>query len=248
MVSSCSCPHVNTTVQDVLGFICWKMSDYPSYCLDHLPCDFQCAVVAATPQGVLCWEQILADVWMKFLPEDLWGLFLNSLLCHKKIPKYVSLEHTSCIYNFQCNSIDKFSKILITKELSLSFHSDRTHWSLLRQTAASDELKNSMFQRPTSSPSLGWCGNRITLMMEMESVSKTLDFIIHWCSCLAKKTLLTTELSSNVIITTDSFWQFYSHCQVLLFMSVRVTFIPLYKTWTFMVVKIYTVNPPPLQI
>jgi len=115
MLQDGACPHVNHTIQDMLCFICWKMSNYTSYCLDHLPCDFQCAVVAVTPQGVLCWEHILADVWMEFLPQDLWGLFLNSLLCHKKIPKYVSLEHTSCIYIFQCNSIDKYSRILITK-------------------------------------------------------------------------------------------------------------------------------------
>jgi len=38
-------------------------------------------------------------------------------------------------------------------------------------------------------------------------------------------------LSSNVIITTDPYWQFDSHCQVLLFMSVRVTFVPLYRVW-----------------
>jgi len=121
MLQDGACPHVNTTVQDVLRFICWKMSDYPSYCLDHLACDFHCAVVAAAPQGVLCWEHILADVRMEFLPQDLWGLFLNSLFCHKKIPKFVSLEHTSCIYIFQCNSIDRYSKNLVTKELSLSF-------------------------------------------------------------------------------------------------------------------------------
>jgi len=219
-----ACPHVNHTVQDVLCFMCWKMSNYTLYCLDYLPCDSQCAVVAVTPQVVLCWEHILADVWMEFLPQDLWVLFLNSLLCHKKIRKFFSLE------------------------LSLSFHGDRTQWSLLRQTAASGELKNSVFQRPTPSPSLGWCGNCITLMREMELVSEMVDFIIHWCSCLLRRTLLTTELSSNVIITTDPCWEFDSHCPVLLFISVRVTFIPMYKTWTFMVVNIYTVNPPPLQI
>lgn len=155
MLQDGACPHVNHTVQDVLCFICWKMSDYPSYCLDHFPCDFQCAVAAATLQGVFCWEHILADICMEFLPQDLWGLFLNSLLYHKKIPKYVSLEHTSCIYIFQCNSVDKYSKILITKELSLSFHGDRTQCSLLRQTAVSGKLKNSLFQRLTSSPLLG---------------------------------------------------------------------------------------------
>jgi len=86
-----------------------------------------------------------------------------------------------------------------------------------------------MFQRPTPSPSLGRCGNCITLMLEMELVSEMLDFIIHQCSCLAKRTLLTTELPSNVIITTDPYWEFDSHCPVLLFISVRVTFVPLYR-------------------
>ena len=160
--------------------------------------------------------------------------------------KFVNMFHwnTPRVFIFQCNSTDKYSKNLITKEMSSSFHGDRTQWSLLRQTAASGELKNSMFQRPTSSPSLGWCGNCIILMMEMELVSEKLDFIIHRCSCLAKKTSLTTELSSNVIITTDPYWKFDSHCPVLLFISVTVTFIPLYKTWTFMVVKIYSQPSP----
>ena len=66
-------------------------------------------------------------------------------------------------------------------------------------------------------------------MLEMELVSEMLDFIIHQCSCLAKRTLLTTELPSNVIITTDPYWEFDSHCPVLLFISVRVTFVPLYR-------------------
>jgi hypothetical protein len=36
------------------------------------------------------------------------------------IPKYVLLEHTSCIDTLKCNSFDKYSKNLITKESSSS--------------------------------------------------------------------------------------------------------------------------------